>query len=458
MSSDAGIDDASLNEWKNGPGKHMSIIRSSTAIVSLASSWLLVWILHNTDDRFSTTYHRLLLGMSVADIFLSFGFCTFGAVAPSELSYFIWNARGSLATCDAFGFLNTFGSISGVLYSCSLNLYYLAVIRYRRSDGYIKRKMEPWLHAVPTSFALIMSAVFLVLEALNSGDDGACSAAAAVYDPPHCMGYEDGEIPEGFEIPCGRGWNSRALLYISGLVTLFLAPIIVGISLYLIYQSVSKQEQKVARYGAGSLQNTTTADNNGQGCVSSLISNVKSRFKRGQMGEANPNQEATYSRAVMHRAVAYSGSYFITWTWAIVYIILELPGVWSASMPFQKWEVAYFYLWSIFQPLQGLWTFLIFLHPKVVGKRRSSGGNISWFKAFRISLWSAVTGKKTPVGSTEQTGAASGTGRTKVSTNAGTTLRGNSAHSANGKSVTAAIQDDAQYEEEKMEIQEEDHT
>jgi len=140
-----------------------------------------------------------------------------------------------------------------------------------------------------------------------------------------------------------------------------------------------------------------------------------------------------------------------------VYIILKLVGAWSSSMPYPKWEIAYRYIWNFFNPLQGMWTFLIFLHPKVVSKRKSSGGNISLLKAFRIALWSAVTGRRIPVASTKNADATSGTGRTEVSAKSGTAFRGNSAHSANCNSVTAAIRDDAHYEEEKMEIQEEDN-
>lgn len=68
------------------------------------------------------------------------------------------------------------------------------------------------------------------------------------YDPPHCIGYEDGEIREGFTIPCNRGKDGAVLFYyVSGIVTYFMVPLIIGISLGMIYRSVLVQEKKIAR-------------------------------------------------------------------------------------------------------------------------------------------------------------------------------------------------------------------
>ena len=54
--------------------------------------------------------------------------------------------------------------------------------------------------------------------------------------------------------------------------------------------------------------------------------------------------------------------------------------------------------------LQGLWTFLIYMQPNIIKRKRSSDGNISWFRAFADSLWSSVTGRTISTGSTNSTG------------------------------------------------------
>ena len=49
---------------------------------------------------------------------------------------------------------------------------------------------------------------------------------------------------------------------------------------------------------------------------------------------------------------------------------------------------------AFFQPLQGLWTLLIYMQPDIIKKKRSSDGNMSWLRAFADTLWSAILGRR----------------------------------------------------------------
>jgi len=242
-------------------------------------------------------------------------------------------------------------------------------------------------------------------------------------------------------------------------------PTAIGISLYLIYRSVVIREQRLAKYGAGSLDIDPSRQVNDDTAAGGFISRLKARFGRGERGSLT-DQETYHSRAVMRRVVAFSVSYFLTWIWVTVSAILNLTGVWTDGMPYPKWQIAYWHVMLFFNPLQGVWTFLVFLYPKVAGKRRASE-NISWFEAFRIALWSAVTGRKIPVASTKPTDATSGSGsaRTKASTNTSQTSRGGTTNQTNNNVAVSgaaslgkgnASRDGAQSEEEKVEIVEED--
>ena len=57
------------------------------------------------------------------------------------------------------------------MYNCSLSIFYLAVVRYRKSDMYIKRKLEPSLHGAASIVvvSIVMSVVLLVRENYNAG-------------------------------------------------------------------------------------------------------------------------------------------------------------------------------------------------------------------------------------------------------------------------------------------------
>eukprot|EP00579_Thalassiosira_antarctica_P001931 CAMPEP_0201876728 /NCGR_PEP_ID=MMETSP0902-20130614/8336_1 /ASSEMBLY_ACC=CAM_ASM_000551 /TAXON_ID=420261 /ORGANISM="Thalassiosira antarctica, Strain CCMP982" /LENGTH=153 /DNA_ID=CAMNT_0048404031 /DNA_START=47 /DNA_END=505 /DNA_ORIENTATION=+ len=151
-------------------------------------------------------------------------------MSPSEMSYIEWNTRGSQATCSAQGFVMTVGMGSGLLYICSVNLYYLAIVKYNKPDRYIRTKIEPFLHGVPIVFALIFSITMLVNQNLNDNMGGIC--IMPVYDPLHCIGYEDGQVREGFKIPCGRGRDGAVTFWFVGYSIFFYGtPIVIGTSL-----------------------------------------------------------------------------------------------------------------------------------------------------------------------------------------------------------------------------------
>ena len=59
-------------EQKYGHGRSKIIIRSTMAIVSVISSCCLIRMIMTSKDRLTTTYHRLMLGMSVGDILFLF--------------------------------------------------------------------------------------------------------------------------------------------------------------------------------------------------------------------------------------------------------------------------------------------------------------------------------------------------------------------------------------------------
>jgi hypothetical protein len=74
-------------------------------------------------------------------------------------------------------------------------------------------------------------------------------------DAPHCIGYESGDTPEGFNtIPYGRGDGgenpilSSITLITAGGSTLIGIPTVIVVTMLLMYRSVSKVEQRMQNY------------------------------------------------------------------------------------------------------------------------------------------------------------------------------------------------------------------
>ena len=364
--------------WKYGHGKNFAILRSTSAIVSTISSFFLIRMVFGTRQRASTTYHRLILGMAIGDILFSLPLATFQVMSPSEMSYYVWGARGNQATCTLNGLLVGFGLAMTIFYNCSLNVYYVFAVRYNRGDIFIKKKVEPLLHGFPLLLALVRSVTILIQESYNDAGAGNCNSSPEYY-PPHCIGYEDGEVRPGFTIPCGRG-NGKSFTYYSGLVYGFTAPIIVIVSMIIIYRAVSKQEKRMARFGEGSLRQpvdssrtASSSRSNARSLISSIRSSITSRN--------NSTRNTQNSRAVLHKAFAYTMAFFLAWGWPIGSNIMKLAGV--------KVPIPYLYFSVILQPLAGLYNLYIFIHPKVMAMRSRS--SVSWCKAVGVVVWSGLS-------------------------------------------------------------------
>jgi len=339
--------------------KSLNIIQSSSAIVSTISSSTLIWMILRSPQRLSTTHHRIIFGMAVGDILFSLSMASFNAMTPSDVDYIVWNAKGNQATCNLQGLMTTVGVGMSLLYSCSLNIYSLAIVKYNKTDFYIQNKMERFLHGVPIVLPLAYGFTLLATQGYNSGLGN--GRVAPVYDPPHCIGIEDGQVREGFEIQCGRGRDGPStIVFAVGFFCLFFgSPTTVGVTLGMMYRHVSRQERRMGRYGGGALNhsapqeniNTTTAASvDGSYGITRMMrssaASLKSAFGR-LSSRSTSSQNNSKSRFVMIRARAYSTTFLLTYSWYMVIIVLGIAGV---SPP----PLALIYLGVIFAPLQGV--------------------------------------------------------------------------------------------------------
>jgi len=220
--------------------------------------------------------------------------------------------------------------------------------------------------------------------------------------PPHCIGYENGDTPEGFSIQCGRGdGGENPILYLvtSPIVafasTLIITPMIIVGTMLLMYRSVSKIEKNMRNYGVGALrlkarsgggnrgENTETANNTT--CTNDQHDGVLRRVKRLVMcmiprclhhrDQPRPtsmsNGATSQKRAILYMAAGYALA------WAFVHIPFMISFFFINSN-------ATLILNACLGPLQGLFNFLVFMSPKVRNAKRPIRGrrNLTWRQAF----------------------------------------------------------------------------
>ena len=100
--------------------KPMRCINSAGAVISMISSFTVIWMIRRSHVGLSSTYHRLLLGLCISDIILSLSMSFLGIWTPSELNYYRWSAMGNATTCNIQGIVFTLGLCMGTFYTCSL--------------------------------------------------------------------------------------------------------------------------------------------------------------------------------------------------------------------------------------------------------------------------------------------------------------------------------------------------
>ncbi len=398
-------------------GKVRNIITSLrvTGSVSFISSICLVIHILRSYEGLKTPYHRLVFGLSFCDMMSSFSYVLASAMVPKELNYFTPGAVGNWSTCSAQGFLIGVGIGGASMYNCSICLYYLSIIKYNKKEIYIRQKLEPWFHGFSIIFPLLYGSLILAVESFTPLI-GMCFVTNPQVEESvnwHCLGYEDGEIPKGFTKPCGHGDLDKTNPFISILavqvlantMSLILPPIVILLTMVLMYRSVAKVEKDISKYGVNALRLRareipshshvktnddvpTDSEESTRGRLDLLLTRFKkviSCFRQMTMcTKQNPrrsNKQATSKkRAILHMANGYAGAWMSIY---VPYLILyQLHANYQTAL-----------MAASFTPLQGLLNFLVFMAPKVRaaknpskkrGRNRASppATKLTWRQAF----------------------------------------------------------------------------
>ena len=204
--------------------KANAIAQIVSSTISFICSVAFICVIYRSYIGLSSTFHRLLMALSMSDVISSFWMMLATAPAPRSTEGYVWNPRGNVHSCNAQGFFLYLGIMAAPLFNCSLCLYYLAVIKYNKKDAYIRAKLEPFLLAIPMATALILATTILSMRSFNpSGSKAHCWIAEG---EPYLCDEEGGVCWKR-----GEG-NSRRTLYsitVAGLYTLL--PCVIAVTM-----------------------------------------------------------------------------------------------------------------------------------------------------------------------------------------------------------------------------------
>jgi hypothetical protein len=227
-----------------------------------------------------TTYHRMLLGISIFDVVHSISSALSSLLVPSYTHSTF--AHGNTATCSMQGAFQQL-TPSIVLYMAMLNTYFMLKIRYNVPDSVINSRFEIWFHAIPTVHFLstaitgLSMGIFgpIILPELGCWIDSFC-----VYTNTCTRSG-----PIFYEHLDYCAWSFAY-------IWLFVCVLIVSVNAVLIYTAILGQEKRNAKYLGARLQNEGQSG-------SGYRSTVTSSLQEFDIGLENEDDEPEMA-AVVH--------------------------------------------------------------------------------------------------------------------------------------------------------------
>lgn len=305
--------------------KAVAIAPKFTSFLSMIGSGFIVVDVLRKAEKVST-HHRLLVGMSFCDFFVSFWF--FLTTWPIPEWENVYLASGNYPVCIAQGFFSQF-SLTVAFYNSALSIYYLLVVRYGWTPERIRLRVEPLLHAVSLTIGLATATMGIALNLYNN-DHWECWISPFPLDCKESW-------KNGGETDCIRGDNATLYRWLFYYMFLWMAIAIVTVNMVLVYQSVRSDERKVEEI----------ADNE----------QAKALARRRQ-----------HSKQVAIQGYWYCGAFYLTW---ILPTITRLVQVINGEAPYKLVLFA-----ALFIPFQGFFNLLVYTMPRYT-HRRSLGQGLS---------------------------------------------------------------------------------
>jgi hypothetical protein len=293
--------------------------------MSLLGSLAIIFIIwKDRRKKLKFLYHRILFAVSLIDCVASLNFAFGFLVVPEGI---FWGAHGNTASCEASGFLNTFFA-SQIPYNFGLALYYLLILRYGKTQEFVARYIEPYIHILSLSIPIGVTVWGLFTSALNPLPflGGWCSFAKY---PPLC----DAVAGE-----CSRGLTSLA----TTVAMLFgvMLPSFIGIAIIM--------------------------------CM--IISHVRGRIAAVTLYRTRQGLDQTVRQTVIQSLLYISAS-------LLPNALLLVNHSFTYLFPTQQKTVRFAtaFLIKLVVPLQGLFNLIIYVRPQYIALRRKRGGSPSFF-------------------------------------------------------------------------------
>jgi len=326
-----------------------------SGLLSLMGSTLIVFVILR-QNRLSSTYGRLIFGMSCMDIMQSLAFCFSTFLSPDNNKETILPFLGNSTTCSIQGFFLYTGITGTTIYYCSLCIYYILVLLKGVALKSIKHRFERYLHAIPLLFSFTCGIFLAATENFNN----AGSVCWIAPFPPECRLDLD---------TCTRGKHAFLFRWVLQGIPVIICFIVILVTMMCLIYKMKRQRNLMRKY-----QFNVPED---------IPPNNTSQIQCPPYASSRqPSLIETASKNTTYRALQYIAAFFFTFIFTMINQIIFMM---SRGPP----PIVLLMLQQITSPAQGFFNFIVFMLP-VMKAVKKKDPQISLFK----SLLKAIISRK----------------------------------------------------------------
>lgn len=343
-------------------------IARATGLVSAISSILIILVIAISSTKLSTSYHRIIFGMSLSDVIASIAVFCSTWLMPQDMMFtqFQSSVLGNWTTCSLQGFFFLIGFECAFAFNTLLCIYYLNVIRYKCSEEKFRKCQEPLFFGLAIIIPLAHTAAVIKGNLIAPGPyDVACTAAVYPYwcacHPPFCD-LDEHSLELCNMIPSGQSFGFTGLFLAWSLLVLYLiCTAIIFISLLLVCRTAYVQANQALLIKRNPELLVRSSNN-----INNMRSNAQKEYEKRWYE----------TKVVFLQALGYVFAFIF----CSIFPIFSIVSV-------EKKTIVVQYLNVILRPLQGFFNFLIFMGHKIHNQRRSDK-NLTWWRVLcKVFSW-----------------------------------------------------------------------
>ena len=140
-------------------------------LVSFSASSFLCFTILRSPNRLSSPYSRIIFGLSIADILQSSGILMGQVLSPADTPDSIFS-KGTVASCEAIGYVFIVGSAAIIWYTLFLTYYFLRRVKYKKKPQDFAQQEEYYIAIFIWIYPLLIAAFALKQGAINATQYG----------------------------------------------------------------------------------------------------------------------------------------------------------------------------------------------------------------------------------------------------------------------------------------------